>query len=252
VRTYSIYRRAEKNATSLLVQVPSTTRSFHVELPPDSVTAYAYGVGAQDRFGNAVMPARWVTARALRTSLPQSSQPIAVRQQGGAIAISILPLVDPDIAGQQLYRSIDGGAARSIARLDPSATTYLDHSVQPAHSYAYALAALSRSGTQGTRSAQVSLRLNPPTLSAPAISAKLLSDGTTVEIHWPQASGIVGYMLMRRGPDGATTTIAPLVRAFAYRDVLPQGAHGSFGYAVRIVTTSGVSAIGPFASISAH
>lgn len=250
VHMYNVYRRAESGAPFLLAQVPSTTRSFNVQVPIDSVTSYAYGVGAQDRFGNAVLPSRWVTERPLRSSLPVSSKPAAVRLGDGVITVSVVPLVDPDITAQRLYRGDNGNAARAIATLKPAATLYSDRALQPGHSYAYALAAIARGGSEGTRSAQVAISIPTPRPNAPAVSARLLSDGVTVELRWPQTNGIAGYTIVRRGPDGATVTIAPLVRAFAYRDALPRGAHGTYAYALRILTTAGASPLGPFASVS--
>ncbi|MHB8147743.1 MAG: hypothetical protein ACYDGM_10865, partial [Vulcanimicrobiaceae bacterium] len=168
----------------------------------------------------------------------------------GTVSVYVAPLVDPDISGQRLYRSEDGHGARAIAKLAPKTARYNDRAVQAGHTYAYALAAIASDGAEGKRSAQVSVQMPAPLPRAPKISARLLRDGMTVELRWPHLSGIAGYMILRRGPDGATVTIAPLVAAFAYRDVLPAGAHGSYAYAVRIVTPSGVSPLGPFTSVS--
>ncbi|MHB1551117.1 MAG: fibronectin type III domain-containing protein [Vulcanimicrobiaceae bacterium] len=250
VDRYNVYRRAEQDKRSLLAQVPASARAFEVRMPKNSLAAYAYGIGAQDRFGNRVMPNRWVEARPLRTSLPQSASPIKVRAHDGIVSVYVAPLVDPDLSGQRLYRSEDGRSARAIAKLAPKAARYDDRAVRAGHRYAYALAAIASNGSEGKRSAQVSVQVPAPLPRAPTISARLLRDGMTVELRWPQSSGIVGYMVLRRGPNGATATIAPFVAAFAYRDVLPEGAHGSYAYAVRIVTRSGVSPLGPFTSVS--
>ena len=114
VHTYNVYRRAEKNEPFLLAQVPATTHSFVVQVPADSVNTYAYGVGAQDRFGNMVLPARWVTARPLRSSLPESSTPTAVRFNNGIAIGPVVPLVDPDITAKRFT------AATTVAPHRPS------------------------------------------------------------------------------------------------------------------------------------
>jgi hypothetical protein len=250
ITRYNVFRRDKIGAPFLLAQVPTSEHRYHVMLPAGSGAAFAYGVGAQDRFGNRTMPRTWATAHALRP-MPASNAPIAVSVANGVAYVSVLPLVDPDVMGQALYRGSDGGAARKIATLSPKATRYEDPSVRAGHRYAYSLAAISRSGEAGVRSRAIGIAIAQSPPRAPALTARLLNDRMTVELHWPKASGsgIAGYSIVRRAPNGAIVTIAPLVRAFAYRDVLLPGTHGSYAYALRIVTNAGPSALGPFTSV---
>jgi fibronectin type 3 domain-containing protein len=248
ITRYDVYRRAKNAAPFLLAQVMPSTRVYRVELPEGSGASYLYGVGARDRFGNRALPQRWVSAHALR-ALPQSAAPIAVTAAAGFAQVSLAPLIDPDVSAQQLYRSTDGAPAQRIVRLTPSATKYVDRTVRSGHRYAYSLAAVDRNGKTGVRSSQVSVAIAAAAPRAPSLSARLLGDHLTVELRWRQASGIVGYAIVRRSPNGQTVTIAPLVRAFAYRDVLLPGMHGIFAYALRIITQSGPSPAGPFTTI---
>lgn len=248
ITRYDVYRRAKNAVPFLLAQVTPSTHAYHVALPQGSGSTYLYGVGARDRFGNKSMPQRWVSAHALR-ALPQSAPPIAVTASAGFVQVAIAPLIDPDVAAQELYRSADGASAQRIATLAPAATSYRDRTIHRGHRYAYSLAALGRAGQTGKRSGQISVAVAAPAPSAPGLSARLLSDHLTVELRWPRASGIVGYAIVRRSPSGQTVTVAPLVRAFAYRDVLLPGMHGTYAYALRVVTQSGPSPTGPFTPV---
>jgi fibronectin type 3 domain-containing protein len=250
VNRYNIYRRAAAGTGTLLAQVTASQHSFAVKLPENTIAAYAYGIGATDRFGNRTMPAEWVTARALRTSIPVASAPLRVRAKGVGVWLTLAPLVDPDVIALELYRRADGGAVERLVKVSPDTTSYEDRSVRAGHKYAYSVAAVLRAGGEGKRSAESSVRLAAVPVRSPAVSAKLLGDGLTVELHWAQASGIVGYMIVRRAPDGSMATIAPLVRAFTYRDVLAPDARGTFSYAVRVVTQSGPAAMGPFTRVT--
>ena len=252
VNAYEVYRRTKDSVPTLLAQVTSPAHSFGVDLPQESIASYEYGVGASDRFGNRTMPASWVTARALRSTIPLAPAPLRVRFKSPVVILDLAPLVDPDVAALAVYKGDDAGGLTAIAKISPLAISFTDRAVTPGHRYAYALAAISREGSVGARSAAMSIRLLPAQLRSPALSAKLLSDGFTVELHWPETSDIVGYMIVRRAPDGTMTTVAPLVRAFTYRDVLPLGAHGSFAYAASIVTRAGPQQVGPFTSVTVH
>jgi fibronectin type 3 domain-containing protein len=249
ITRYDVYRRAKAGTPLLLAELAPQIRTFRVTLPARSAATYAYGIGARDRFGNKTMPQRWVDAHALRP-LPQSAPPVAATAAAGFVQISFVPLLDPDVAKLQLYRSDDGASARRIATLSAAAKSYRDTAVHPGHRYAYSLAAVGRNGQIGVRSAQTSVALAAAAPRAPALTARLLKDRITVELHWPQASGIVGYAIVRRSPNGQVVTIAPLVRAFAYRDVLLPGSRGTYAYALRIITQSGPSPTGPFTRIA--
>jgi hypothetical protein len=250
VTRYDVFRRVNRMPV-LLAQVAASSRAFHVALPQGSLASYEYGVGAQDRFGNRVLPARWVTARVAR-KLPAAAAPLAASFNSGAVTVAVAPLTDPDVAAQRLYRRTDGAAAASIAPLSPKATAYRDVNVHPGHRYDYALAAVAKNGTIGARSAWVTARIPALAPHAPAVSAHLLRDRLTVELRWRRPTQrIAGYMIVRRAPNGTTVTVAPLVRAFVYRDVLLPNVHGAFSYALRIVTASGeTTAAGPFTTVT--
>ena len=250
VRRYEVYQRAGTGRPVLLAQLPSSAREYRVPLVVNAPGRYSYGVGVQDRFGNRTAPAAWTTGGVNRTARALAFAPLALRTGARGIAISLVPLRDPDVTGQVVYRSTDGGKPVRLARIDATATRFDDASAQRGHDYAYSVAALTRDGTASAPSKPAAVRYAGTTLAAPAPQARVLADGLTVELQWPSARGIAGFQIVRRDPDGATSTIAPLVRAFSYRDTIAPGRRGTFAYALRVVGSNGVSAPSRYASVT--
>jgi len=249
---YEVYRRAPKAQAFLLKIVPVARRSYSDRLPMDARANYEYGVGAVDRFGNRAMPSKWVAARPVRTTIAQAAAPIGVTYAGGAVTIAMVPIVDEDVIAQRVLRADDGHALRALASLHVDQTRYVDRSVRAGHRYAYALATIERGGMQGAVSKTLGVFIPIPVASGPAPQVRLLADKRTVELHWPRASGLLGYQLVRRNPDGSRVVVEPLLRAFAYRDPLPKGARGRYAYALREIAPTGAGALGHFTWIEVH
>jgi fibronectin type 3 domain-containing protein len=248
---YEIYRRTPDHKSIRFGSVRASQRTFSVKLALQQMAAFAYGVGAQDRFGNRSMPFVWVIAKAIRTNVSDAMAPVSVRYAHGVMEVGIFPLEDPDVQAQRIYRSVNRGPVVLLASVKPDFQLYRDVRVRPGQLYGYAIAAVQTNGKEGKRSNVVSYFIPAAQPQPPALSARMLSDGRTVELHWPRAGGLIGYVVLRRSPGGSVVVVAALVRAFAYRDVLPAGATGTFAYAVKLMLPSGPTNAGPFTSIHA-
>ncbi len=248
---YEVYRRIAQSAPVLLAQIPRTSqRTFVDHLPKNSLATFEYGVGAQDRFGNRSLPKQWLSARALRDTLPSAFPPLAVRldHQGG-VTVFFAARKDPDIAMIRILRTAQGERATTLAQVHPDSTNYRDAKVVPGHRYAYALQIVYGNAQVSAASPSIDIVVPGTQRIAPQPTVHLIANGTIAEIRWPVTNGLLGYTILRRDPSGHITIIARNFRAFAYRDSLLHLHPGNYAYALEEMTPTGVSAIGAFRSI---
>ena len=109
------------------------------------------------------------------------------------------------VAEYRIWRRVDGGTARLVAKLAPSALRYADFNIRPGHTYTYRIVARDAQGTRLGASAAVSVRFGrlPELLR---FNCAYLVDGATkgVRCRWAESTrpAAVRYVLFR-SVDGA-------------------------------------------------
>ena len=169
---YEVFVRADaKNKPLLLAQLPTTTLAYNVSLPPGSTTAYTYGVGAQDGFGNKAAPTIWVAARLAQPSPSPSPRakpkapaaivlPVAPQPRATMLADGITVQLDwAPISGALGYQIVRRNANGTFSTIAPYVRALSYHDVLAPGStgtFSYALRVITRSG-EGPTGAETSI-----------------------------------------------------------------------------------------------
>lgn len=132
----------------------------------------------------------------------------------GNIEITWYMSPDPDLAGYRVYRSEDLSKDAELITeqlLDPSATAYVDSSVQEGKVFLYQVTAVDQAGNESKLSAAAMLRVED--LSAPAAPSQIEAEyleNSTVQVVWvpgPLPSDFKRFILFRRKISDTDSTI---------------------------------------------
>jgi fibronectin type 3 domain-containing protein len=205
---------------------------------------YRYQVTSVDLFGRESLPTAPVTLP-VRAALPLISPELTRATPGNrAVTLEWTPNPDPRIRTLLVLRGITPESLTVIARLGPTASTYVDKDVQGGVPYLYALAAADetgRVGGRGTLTGATGQNLTPP--AAP--SGLTVTPGErALTLTWAANSetDLRGYRVYRSEGEQSTAQEILLtglpITATTYLDAIPQGVQARYHYRVVAVNTT--------------
>ncbi|MGI9861336.1 hypothetical protein SDD30_08125 [Moorella naiadis] len=183
---YYIYRDNNKIAT-----LGPTTTSYYDNNLMGNMT-YTYSIAAFDTSGNVSTLSSGVTATTLMT-VPQGLTAIATAYN--QVKLNWQQDPDTNLAGYIIYRDYV-----EIARVGPTATTYIDNGVSPNTQYTYGIKAYGINGTISDISNAATVTTPPvPVVSTPqGLTATALAYNQ-VQLTWQPNTdpGLAGYIIYR-------------------------------------------------------
>ena len=258
---YNVFRAATTGAYTKLEPAP-----FFISSGPggdvftDSTAqpgqTYRYQVQSVDLFGRASAPSAPVTLSAA-ASTPLPSPDISRATSGNrSVTLDWTPITDPRVRSLLVLRGTTPDNLAIIAKVAPTARTYVDTTVQGGVPYLYALAAADDIGQatgRGTLTAATGQNLTPP--AAPK-GLTVTPTETTLKLAWapnPEAD-LLGYRIYRS--EGTQTPAQELlltglpINTTTYVDAIPQGVQTRYHYRVVSLNTSQVDSA-PSAAVTA-
>ncbi|NVJ61611.1 MAG: endonuclease [Gammaproteobacteria bacterium] len=160
---YRVYRSDDNGATYDLLneQIIQTSNFVDDGLTPE--TDYRYRVSAVDGFGN---ESTFANLTISTTSEPDTTAPDAPTSLNATASNSNVSLTwsanaESDLAGYNIYRSVNGGSTIKLNGSLVVSTSYIDNTVSAGNQYAYTVTAMDLSDNESNSSSAATVSIAP-------------------------------------------------------------------------------------------
>ena len=233
--------RAESEEATLeehvrLTSDPLSEARFTDEVPQGVKTRYYYRVLAINTSNVSSQPSEAVSGVLVDITPPPTPVLLNVSGLDGAIGIAWSLAPTPDVKTFEIFRVGPDGRLVFVQAVGAASLGYIDRSVSPNTSYAYAVTAVDVDGNRSDASNSLEARafLTAPPDIPEGLAATLTDEG--VQLEWILADPALTYILYRLTTEGAPIQISGSLEQTTFIDT--EGLAGST-YQLRSIDVSG-------------